>query len=107
MAFKIKSAKIFFWNKRTHSDVVVGSTLILAEAATGKSTGRENEASSFLHPASEDILLAKVRAWEGQLSVTRRRRGSERERQRDSAAGETEVSLVVRLQSKLPCKLVP
>lgn len=28
MAFKIKSAKIFFWNKRTHSDVVVGSTLI-------------------------------------------------------------------------------
>lgn len=38
MAFKIKSAKIFFWNKRTHSDVVVGSTLILAQterAATG------------------------------------------------------------------------
>lgn len=59
MAFKIKSAKIFlsffflfvfsfFWNKRTHSDVVVGSTVILAQAGPlqGVKTGRGYEAFS-------------------------------------------------------------
>lgn len=68
MAFKIKSAKIFFfisffffWNKRTHSDVVVGSTVILAQAGALQDikTGRGNEAFSFLHPASGDRLLTK------------------------------------------------
>lgn len=43
MAFKIKSAKIFFWNKRTHSDVVVGSTLILAQTGPLQDVNRKRK----------------------------------------------------------------
>lgn len=100
MAFKIKSAKIFlsfffvfsfFWNKRTHSDVVVGSTVILAQAGPLQDvkTGRGYEAFSILHPASGDGLLTKVNL--RQLSVTWRRRSSKRERQQESATGKAKV----------------
>lgn len=95
MAFKIKSAKIFlsffflfvfsfFWNKRTHSDVVVGSNVILAQAGPlqGVKTGRGYEAFSILHPASGDGLLTK----EGQ-SVTAVRRLEEARLREGEAAG--------------------
>lgn len=102
MAFKIKSAKIFFWNKRTHSDVVVGSTLILARPGRYRiSTGRGNEVrrpSSSLHPASRDRLLTKV-TW-GRTAVHRLE--EESPRQGEAAVfsrRKTKVSLMVRLQS--------
>lgn len=54
MAFKIKSAKIFFWNKRTHSDVVVGSTLILAQTGPLQEINRKRkrDAPTVVVPAS-------------------------------------------------------
>lgn len=63
MAFKIKSAKIFiFWNKRTHSDVVVGSSSMF-EHTLGcyrTSTGRGNEALPHPDPAGQHRLRTKV-----------------------------------------------
>lgn len=89
MAFKIKSAKIFlffFWNKRTHSDVVVGCTLILAQtdwAATGHQQEEETRRRhAYILPDSWQRSH-----WEGQLSITWRRRSPGRERQQSSATG--------------------
>lgn len=64
MAFKIKSAKIFFffWNKRTHSDVVVCSSSMF-EHTLGcyrTSTGRGNEALAHPVPAGQHRLRTKV-----------------------------------------------
>lgn len=76
MAFKIKSAKIFFWNKRTHSDVVVGSTLILAQTGSLQDINRKRKQGVFM-PTSCEVTQApdKGHTGEGQLSVTWRRRG--------------------------------
>lgn len=69
MAFKIKSAKIFcfvflffFWNKRTHSDVVVGSssTFEHTQGCYRTSTGRGNEALPHPEPAGWHRLWTKV-----------------------------------------------
>lgn len=55
MAFKIKSAKIFFfffWNKRTHSDVVGSSSMLEHTLGSYRtSTGRGNEALPQPDPA--------------------------------------------------------
>lgn len=49
MAFKIKSAKIFFfWNKRTHSDVV-GSTFILAQTDRAATRHQQEEETRRCH----------------------------------------------------------
>lgn len=55
--------KYFFWNKRTHSDVVVGCTLVLAQtdrAATGHQQEEETRRRHATHPAGPDRLLTKV-----------------------------------------------
>lgn len=77
MAFKIKSAKIFFfffWNKRTHSDVVVGSSSMF-EHTLGcyrTSTGRGNEALPHPDPAGQHRLRHARR--DGCQSLARRER---------------------------------
>lgn len=73
MAFKIKSAKIFFsffWNKRTHSDVVVGSSSVL-EHTLGcyrTSPGRENEA--LPHPSGRRRIAPRGAAVSHTLEET-------------------------------------
>lgn len=53
--------KYIFWNKRTHSDVVVGSrTLRTCWVATGHQQEGGTEAAAFPLPAREDMLLTKV-----------------------------------------------
>lgn len=101
MAFKIKSAKIFFWNKRTHSDVVDGSTLRLAEAATGNQQEEKTRRCHSCILRVKIYFLAKVT--QGRTAVCYPEEAWLRV---GEAAGfgcrETEVSLMVRLQSKLP-----
>lgn len=70
MAFKIKSAKIFFWNKRTHSDVVVGSTLILAQTGPLQEINRKRkrDAPTVVVPASCESRQASDKGHTGKDS---------------------------------------
>lgn len=107
MAFKIKSAKIFFFGIKEHT-VMLLSVVLSYSRRPGRyrtSTGRGNEALSFLHPASGDRLLTKVAL--GRTAVRHLEEAWPREGEREFSHRKTlNVSLMVRLQSELPCKLV-
>lgn len=94
MAFKIKSAKIFFWNKRTHSDVVVGSTLILAQTGPLQDINRKRKRGEppVIVPASCESRQAPDKGHTGKDScplpggeVTQAGRGSSVRPQEDES----------------------
>lgn len=100
MAFKIKSAKIFFWNKRTHSDVVVGSSLILELTGPLQDINRKRK-QGVVMPTSCELGHAPGKGHTGKDScpspgggTVQGGRGSRVQKQEDEAlpSGATAVS---------------